>query len=37
MILLLNANPRIIGGCEAAFNDFLVPLYYWKTVEKPET
>ncbi len=23
--------------CETASNGFLVPVYYWKTVEKPET
>jgi hypothetical protein len=27
----------IIEAHEMAFDEFLVPVYYWKTVEKPET
>ncbi len=27
----------IIEGHETASNGFFVPVYYWKTVEKPET
>jgi hypothetical protein len=27
----------IIEGHATAFSSFLVPVHYWKTVEKPET
>jgi len=27
----------IIEGCKMAFERFLVPVHYWKTVEKSET
>jgi hypothetical protein len=35
--LIGTAIPIIIEGRETAFNSFLVPVYYWKTVEKPKT